>query len=164
MKILIVSDTHGYDTRFRKLFKLESPVDLVLHAGDFQGSEELYGMFTGLTPFLGVAGNNDFSGIFPDTRIIPACDHQIFLAHGHQHHVHSTLQLLTEEASRRGADIALFGHTHRAEITEEDHILCINPGSLTYPRGGNGLPTYVILTLTEGHRPDCEIRTLPAGF
>mgnify|MGYP001068110727 CR=1 FL=1 len=52
---------------------------------------------------------------------------------------------LAEEAARRGCKAALYGHTHRALISEENGVLLVNPGSLRYPAGEGG--SYCYLTV-----------------
>ena len=163
MKILIISDTHGSDECFRKVYKDEckdAPVDLVIHAGDIHNSARDYSRFLGLTAFVCVSGNCDHDADLVDQRVIPLPGHKIFLVHGHRHHVQLTLALLSQEAALCGADIAVFGHTHRPEITEEGGVLCINPGSLSLPRTSDGLPSYAVLQLEDGKRPFCEIKKI----
>lgn len=40
MKILVVSDTHGRDTVLREVLKKVKPIDMLIHCGDSEGSEE----------------------------------------------------------------------------------------------------------------------------
>ena len=47
-------------------------------------------------------------------------------------------------ARERQADVLLFGHTHRAEITWDDGLLLFNPGSLS----GGADSTYGTLDIT----------------
>ena len=71
------------------------------------------------------------------------------------------LQLTGEN---RGADIVLFGHTHRPLIVpgERDWPAALNPGSCSRPRGPEG-PTFAVLTLEKGQPPHMEIRRLREG-
>ena len=41
MKILIVSDTHRHNENYLKVVEKVSPVDMVVHCGDIEGSEYL---------------------------------------------------------------------------------------------------------------------------
>ena len=41
MKILVISDTHGKHDLLRKVINKEKPFDLLLHAGDVEGGEDL---------------------------------------------------------------------------------------------------------------------------
>ncbi len=40
MKILIVSDTHGRDTALKHLLEQVKPIDMLVHCGDVEGSED----------------------------------------------------------------------------------------------------------------------------
>lgn len=54
------------------------------------------------------------------------------------------MKVIEQEAVARGMDIVMFGHTHRPVIIVEDNITLINPGSISYPRQADGIPTYII--------------------
>ena len=41
MKVLIVSDTHRRNENYIKVLEQVSPVDMVIHCGDIEGSEYL---------------------------------------------------------------------------------------------------------------------------
>ena len=59
-----------------------------------------------------------------------------------------TNELLKQEAKARGADIVLFGHTHRPVIdTSEEGIIAVNPGSLSYPRQDGRKPSYALMEI-----------------
>ena len=57
---------------------------------------------------------------------------KIYYCHGHRYSVKSGLDLLAQEAKRRGCEIALYGHTHEAKISVVDGVTLINPGSMHY--------------------------------
>ena len=59
MKILVISDTHEMDDLFRRIKRAEQPFDVVLHAGDVEGSAAYYRKASGV-PTLFVKGNNDY--------------------------------------------------------------------------------------------------------
>ena len=69
---------------------------------------------------------------------------KIWLTHGHNYYVSLDLKVIEQEAVARGMDIVMFGHTHRPVIIVEDNITLINPGSISYPRQADGIPTYII--------------------
>jgi predicted phosphodiesterase len=48
--------------------------------------------------------------------------------------VRHSLERLRLEAVRRGAAVALFGHTHRQLCETNDGLTVMNPGSLSRPR------------------------------
>ena len=51
MKVLIISDTHAQDDIFLTLLAKERDFDVLLHAGDFEGSELVYQELAGV-PFI----------------------------------------------------------------------------------------------------------------
>ena len=149
MKILVLSDTHRRDDRFLRVMEQEAPVDMIIHAGDAEGSEDYFEQIAGM-PLLYVSGNNDYSSLAPRTMVFPIGTHRVFLTHGHLFQVSSSLRTLEQEARGRHCDVAIYGHTHIPVIRREtDGLLVLNPGSLAYPRQAGYRPTYLILTLEE---------------
>ena len=60
MKALIVSDTHGMDKNLYEVIKRVAPFDLLIHAGDLQGSErDIENAVLGCAVKM-VTGNNDY--------------------------------------------------------------------------------------------------------
>ena len=49
-------------------------------------------------------------------------------------------------ARANGADIVMFGHTHRPVI-EMDDVIAVNPGSISQPRQENRRPSYMIMEI-----------------
>ena len=111
MKILILGDTHAQDDIFLRILSAEKDIDAMLHAGDFEGSEFIYSELTDC-PFYYIAGNNDFFTDAPYERIVELDSSRIFMTHGHRYDLHSGYTTLHREAVRRGASIAVYGHTH----------------------------------------------------
>ena len=72
-----------------------------------------------------------------------------FYTHGHHYGVKMGSERLAECAGERGADVALFGHTHRRELVRGvgTAATVFNPGSL---RDGG---SYGVITIKDGH---CE--------
>lgn len=159
MRILVVSDTHGDLTHLDDLLSEDDSFDLLIHCGDICGDEERVRRMVQFA-FLGVAGNMDFSGMFPRDRLIDAAGKKIFVSHGHRHGVYFDTETLGEEAIAEGADIALYGHTHVPEIHEQDGIWIMNPGSLSYPRQANRRPSYGVIEIGEDGSINCEIKYL----
>ena len=67
--------------------------------------------------------------------------------------------MLKEEARAKGANVVMFGHTHRPLI-EDGSVMCMNPGSLSYPRQANHKPSYIVLDIDENDRWNMEIKYL----
>ena len=135
MKLGIVSDSHG-DTQAidRMLDRPEAAgVELWLHAGDFTNDAEYLARMSGCEVAM-VAGNNDWPRTgMPDSRVLDVAGHRIFLTHGHIYGVGYTTAYLEKAAAEQGADIAVYGHTHVAEIAFGE-ITVLNPGSVARPR------------------------------
>lgn len=160
MKVLIISDTHRRDDRFLRVMEQEAPVDMIIHAGDAEGSEDYFEQIAGM-PLLYVSGNNDYSSLAPRSLVFPIGHRRVFLTHGHLYQVSRSTQMLQEEARSRHCQIAIFGHTHRPVIEREaDGLLILNPGSLAYPRQSGYQPSYIILTINDKDELTVEIRYL----
>lgn len=160
MKVLVVSDTHGRDALFREIWQREAPCDLVLCAGDTEGSESDFAALTAPVPFLCVRGNNDFFSDLPDEREVSIGPYRCLLTHGHLYHVSLSEDLLSEEAQAGGYHLAIYGHTHRPVIHRVHGLLIMNPGSVGWPRQEGRRPSYLVLTLDAGNKLSAEIRYL----
>ena len=68
------------------------------------------------------------------------------------------MKVIEQEAVARGMDIVMFGHTHRPVIIVEDNITLINPGSISYPRQADGIPTYIILEINDNNEFNFELK------
>ena len=58
------------------------------------------------------------------------------------------------------AECVFFGHTHKPVIDEEDGIMVLNPGSLTFPRQNGHKPSYAVVEADEDGGLSAEIRYL----
>ncbi|MDO4293033.1 MAG: metallophosphoesterase [Eubacteriales bacterium] len=149
MKILIVSDTHGRDGNLIDVLDLAGPVDMLVHCGDVEGSEDFIREIAGC-PVHMVAGNNDFFTDLPREEEFLIGDYQVWLTHGHNYYVSVGDDFIREEAASRGADIVMYGHTHRPLIElakEPGEVTAINPGSISYPRQEGRRPSYILMEL-----------------
>lgn len=148
MKILIVSDTHGWDDTFEKVLMKEAPVDLLIHCGDIEGSEEYFELLCEC-PTQFVRGNNDFYSSLPSEVVFELCGYRIMVTHGHYYGVSMGVDWLIEEAKERRADIVMYGHTHCPDFVKADGMIVLNPGSLSLPRQKGRKPTYMIMEIDE---------------
>ena len=146
MKILIVSDTHGRDATLRNLLEKVKPIDMLVHCGDVEGSEEYIRSLVDC-PVHMVAGNNDFFCELPNEEVFCIGKYRVLLTHGHYYYVSMGTQMLKSDAKARGFDIAMFGHTHRPCLEQAEGIVVLNPGSLSYPRQEGRNPSYMIMEL-----------------
>jgi len=127
-----------------KAIQKVSPIDMLIHLGDLEGSEGLLESFAPC-PVEMVAGNSDYFSVLPREKILLIGRHNVFITHGHSYEVSYGYERLREAARQRGCSCALFGHTHRPAIEEDENILLMNPGSISQPRQDNGRPSYLIL-------------------
>lgn len=146
MKILIVSDTHRRIDNLDRALEQVGPVDMLIHLGDLEGSED-YIEAVMECPVYMVAGNNDFYSYIPREEEVQIGKYKAFLTHGHYYYVSMGTQMLKEEARARGAQIAMFGHTHRPVVEYSDGLIVLNPGSLTYPRQEGRRPSFIVMEL-----------------
>lgn len=158
MKILLVSDTHGRDEHLEEVLELEKP-DFLCHMGDVEGSEN-YIRDIAECPLAMVSGNNDFWTDLNPEVTFELQGFRIFMTHGHYYYAHSGNEQLKSAGRRNGADIVLFGHTHRPTLEFDKDIIVANPGSLTYPRQEKRRPSYMVLYLEKGKVPKFESKFL----
>ncbi len=130
MKILLLSDSHRQFVSLMEAIEREAPVDRIIHAGDVcQDVEDLEIMYPSI-PLIAVKGNNDYlNRDFPDERFFELGGVKIFLTHGHNYGVKYSYSKLLQVAREKGADICIFGHTHKAYQEKVGKIELFNPGS-----------------------------------
>lgn len=147
-KILIISDTHRRNDNYLEVVKSCGPFDRVIHCGDVEGSEYTICEAAGC-PVDMVMGNNDFFSELPREKEFRIGKYKVWLTHGHNYYVYMDNRVLKDEAAARGADIVMYGHTHKPVVEYESGIITINPGSLTYPRQEGRKPSYIIMELDD---------------
>ncbi len=160
MKILIISDTHGKNDTYLELIEQESPLDMVIHCGDIEGSEYLMAEAAGC-PIQMVTGNNDFFSDLPAEKEFQIGKYKIWLTHGHTYYVSMNNEYIKREAKARGVDIVMYGHTHRPVLDVEADLITLNPGSLTYPRQEGRKPSYILMEVDENGEAHFTLKYLP---
>ncbi len=149
MKIIVVSDTHGNVDGFIKEIKNHPDCEMIIHLGDYTDDARKIKNQTD-KKLIFIRGNNDFMDFkAQDEKVIYIKGHKIFLTHGHQYNVYFGLERLAYKAMEVGADLVLFGHSHINVDESYRNIRLINPGSTTYPRGGDMRRGFMILDLDE---------------
>lgn len=144
MKVLIVSDTHGSHRNLERVLEREKPLDMLIHLGDVEGGEDYIEAIADCQTHI-VAGNNDFFSDLPREEEFFIGGSHIFITHGHYYYVSMNENRLREEARGRGADIVMYGHTHRPAFSEENGLIVLNPGSVAYPRQEDRKATYMVM-------------------
>ena len=159
IRALILSDIHGETTTLRWLleegWKQVGPIDAYICLGDgvrdFENAEGFIRNRDSHASMYAVKGNNDFARDVPDRLTIHLGGLRIFLTDGHMQRVKSTMDYLISAAREAGADIALYGHTHCADVEYTTPWL-INPGAARDDRCAlleieNGKPNVKMLSL-----------------
>ena len=121
MRVGIISDTHGL-LRFEAARALAG-VDLIVHAGDV-GKAEVLARLKEIAPVFAVRGNVDteeWARELPETAVVDAGPACFYVLHNLQE-----LDLVPEVLGFRAV---ISGHTHKAEQSEENGVLYLNPGS-----------------------------------
>ncbi len=128
--LVILSDTHRNLQPLEKIATVLAECDYIIHLGDMASdANDLLRAYPEKTYIL--SGNNDFFGGLPDELELEVENRRLFACHGHRYGVKSGTERLAEAAKARGCDIALYGHTHVADVHEENGVLLINPGCMT---------------------------------
>ena len=128
MKIIVVSDSHGSYQHLKRVMQLNRDADIVVHCGDSRDElDEIMREFPDKMYYC-VKGNCDF-GNLPLTLDFTVEGVHFFVTHGHMFNVKYGLYELDCAARERGAQVALFGHTHIACDEYNDGVRLFNPGS-----------------------------------
>lgn len=158
MKVLIVSDTHKQNDNYFRVLEKQKP-DMVIHCGDAEGSE--YALIQAADcPVHIVLGNNDFFSDLPRELMLDIEGFKVWVVHGHNYYVSMGNEILKREAAARGADIVMYGHTHRPVVDRDKNLIAVNPGSLSYPRQEGHKPSYIIMKSDGKTRPHFTIEYL----
>lgn len=129
--LVIISDTHnmGMGNMPSRVLNAMDEADYILHLGD--GESDILALKRSYGgKVIAVRGNNDASG--EKERVVTIEGVKMLLTHGDLYNVRTRLEKLLARAKEEGVDYVLFGHTHRALVTEEGGVTFINPGSLKY--------------------------------
>jgi putative phosphoesterase len=131
LRILLLSDTHGYLDE--QIINHASQTDEIWHAGDF-GSMEVVNQLSSLKILRGVHGNvdgQDIRNIYPlHTRFICEGFH-VWITHigGYPNKYHPQIR---SEIIKNPPDIFISGHSHILKIMRDpklNNLIHINPGA-----------------------------------
>jgi uncharacterized protein len=147
MKVLIISDSHGWEEQVEQIIdRHRNEVDYFIHCGDSElqpSAKALEGVHT-------VAGNCDLDS-FPEEIIIELQGKRFYITHGHLYNVNYSLMNLMYRSEEVNADIVCYGHSHVPACEKVDDVLYINPGSIKMPRRVT-LGTYAIYSCHESEK------------
>jgi len=157
MKILIVSDTHRAHNTLTEVVEKEKPLDMMIHLGDVEGGEYYIDSLVSCPVYM-IGGNNDYFTDLPREQEFFIGKYRTFITHGHRYYVSMGEDVLKSAAQQRRADIVMYGHTHVPVIREEDGLVILNPGSISYPRQRGRKPSYIIMNILPNGKAEYEIK------
>ena len=158
-KLLILSDSHNSTGAVERILHAESDATAVIFLGDgLRDLEEALTFYPKMKVYA-VAGNCDFGALEPLDGLAAFDQVVVFYTHGHMYGVKYNLDTLTDAATARGAEVALFGHTHIPVAEQRGRVFLFNPGSCG--RCYTGPNTYGVLTLDQGKIISHEHKEVP---
>ena len=159
MRILVVSDSHGYNTHLFKVIDSLKPIDMLIHCGD---SGDLGDYINELVdcPVVMVRGNCDDYCQYRSEEILEVNGNKILVTHGHMYGVKSGLGNLYERAKELSANIVLYGHSHIPDLTQMYGIMAMNPGSISLPKQESRIPTYGIIDISDNGKAYCSLHNV----
>jgi putative phosphoesterase len=143
-KLIVISDSHGNMQAVDGMMPLVAENDYLIHLGDgLSDIRALRDAYPDKAYFC--AGNCDYAAYYPTDGVLEVENVKIFYCHGHKYGVKQELLTLALAAKSRGCEIALYGHTHEAKITQMEGVTLINPGTLRYAVGKGGSYCYLVI-------------------
>lgn len=145
MNILVLSDSHGHTESVHSILEAHAAIDTVIFLGDgvrdMEWLEEAYPH----KRFYTVRGNCDVGSFASVEGLAPFDGVLVLYTHGHLYDVKTGRAALLQAAVCKGADVALYGHTHMPRCEQAQGVLLANPGAVSsHPSA------YGILTVEKG--------------
>ena len=129
-RVGVFSDSHGDRDALDRLLGMMGHIDAACFLGDVASDamhlREKLARLPHEPVLYAVRGNNDLASMLPDDLLIELGGKRVYMEHGH---MCPRLMTLAYRAKDRGAEIALFGHTHEPLCEYAYGVLLLNPGS-----------------------------------
>ena len=148
----LIADTHvPKQSRClpKRVFEIFESADYIIHAGDLV-ELAVIDELEQIAPVLAVHGNMDgleVNTAFPTLNSMKVFDWKIGVMHDPD--IAFGLAKSIEIAQQNGFNVFVCGHTHIANISWENNILYINPGSATNPSSPFNKPSVGLLKITK---------------
>lgn len=152
MKIGLLSDTHGSSLYFDKAMEILKDCDLLLHGGDILYHGPRNDLPEGYNPKELTEKLNSTANIIFAKGNCEADVDQMVLEHPIQapyalaqidefifvvnHGYTESKEVIIENAKKMNADFLVLGHTHVKELSFDESLIIINPGSTSIPKDG----------------------------
>ena len=155
IRAAVFSDTHGNTEPMLRAAR-QAGADVLIHLGDYDRDALLLREAFPDTPLYSVCGNCDLMPLAPERLVVELGPVKAFLTHGHLYSVSAwQADSLVYAAQEQGAQLALFGHTHRAVYEILGGVTLVNPGT-----AGKGRElTWALVTVFDNGAIHCEIKT-----
>ena len=132
MEILIASDSHGRFDNLRHMLRNHPNAKYLLFCGD--GLRDVGAAVRDFPSVIvaAVRGNCDWLSDVPEELFFTVEGVRILMMHGHAYGVKSGMEDALSYAKERGANILIYGHTHKKhnEYVSDAQITLFNPGSI----------------------------------
>lgn len=155
MKAAVFSDTHSNTALMVEAVRRARP-DIIIHLGDHDRDTEILRREFPDTPLYSVCGNCDIGSTGPLADIVPMGQVKALITHGHTYNVDWGIDSLVYSAQEQGAQLAMYGHTHRADYREIGGVQVLNPGTA----GKGRTLTWALVTVFDNGGIACEIKDL----
>ena len=136
-RLVAVSDSHGAAGSLRDVVNLAMSrgiIDVFVFLGDGIGDAlALKPALLAHNPeleWIAVRGNNDPYQSAPEEAFFPVNGRGVLAVHGHGYHVKLGTRKLLYTAREKGANLALYGHTHQSHLGEAYGVVLVNPGAV----------------------------------
>lgn len=155
MQIAVFSDTHSNTAKMVAAVRETRP-DLIIHLGDHDRDTAVLRREFPEIPLASVCGNCDVgsAGLLAD--VVPLGPVRAYITHGHLYNVDWSVDSLVYAAQERDCQLALYGHTHRADSQELGGVKVVNPGTA----GQGRRLSYAWITVFDNGGIAVEIRPL----
>ncbi|NPV92947.1 MAG: metallophosphoesterase [Firmicutes bacterium] len=161
IRIAVFGDTHGDTDAATRALNALGYLDLILHTGDHYTDAKKISRELN-QEILAVAGNCDPYSFGPKEKTVTIGGKKIFLTHGHQWGVKNGILNLFYRGKELGADLVVYGHTHRTAREDVDGMILLNPGSPSYPRDKHR--TMALVTIDDSGKIDTSIFDITDGL
>ena len=154
MLAAVFSDTHSDTALMVEAVRRVRP-DLVIHLGDHERDTAVLRQEFPHIPLYAVRGNCDLASSAPETELVPLGPVKAFITHGHLYSVDRGPDSLVYAAQEQGAQLAMYGHTHRADYRQVGGVQVLNPGA-----SGGFRPSWALVRVFDNGGIACEIKPL----
>ncbi len=146
MRLLVISDSHRKSGIVDRILRRETTAKEVFFLGDITDDIEDLKYEYADKNFHIVAGNCDYFSLYKSFDTVNIGDNKILFSHGHTFGVKSgNTGALKKFAKENGCNIALYGHTHIANIEYDAGLYVVNPGSCACSR--EGAESYAVIDI-----------------